>query len=54
MHYHGPIVRPPTDAYSLMLEVTVGCSHNQCKFCNFYQGYPFKMAPLSQIEEDLI
>lgn len=54
MHYNGPIVRPPTDAYSLMLEVTVGCSHNQCRFCNFYQGYPFKMAPLSQIEEDLI
>ena len=54
MHYNGPIVRPPTDAYSLMLEVTMGCSHNQCRFCNFYQGYPFKMAPLSQIEEDLI
>lgn len=54
MHYNGPIVRPPTDAYSLMLEVTVGCTHNQCLFCNFYQGYPFKMAPLSQIEEDLI
>ena len=54
MHYNGPIVRPPTDAYSLMLEVTVGCTHNQCRFCNFYQGYPFKMAPLSQIEEDLI
>lgn len=54
MHYNGPIVRPPTDAYSLMLEVTVGCSHDQCKFCNFYQGYPFKMASLEQIEQDLI
>lgn len=53
MHYNGPIVRPPTDAYSVMLEVTVGCTHDQCKFCNFYKGYPFKVAPLSQIEADL-
>ena len=53
MHYNGPIVRPPTDAYSVMLEVTVGCTHDQCKFCNFYKGYPFKVASLSQIEADL-
>lgn len=53
MHYHGPIVRPFTDADSLMLEVTVGCTHNSCTFCNFYQGYPFRVAPLSQIEADL-
>ncbi|WP_170000531.1 radical SAM protein [Campylobacter sp. RM9328] len=30
-----------------------GCSHDQCTFCNFYKGYPFRAAPLSQIEEDL-
>lgn len=53
MHYNGPIVRPPTDAFSVMLEVTVGCTHNSCKFCNFYEGYPFKMASLEQIEMDL-
>lgn len=53
MHYNGPIVRPPTDAFSVMLEVTVGCTHNACKFCNFYQGYPFKMASMRQIEQDL-
>ena len=53
MHFNGPIVRPQTDAYSLFIEVTVGCSHNSCKFCNFYHGYRFCAAPLSQIEEDL-
>lgn len=53
MHYNGPIVRPPTDAFSVMLEVTVGCTHDSCKFCNFYRGYPFRMASLEQIEEDL-
>ncbi|MBS5937512.1 radical SAM protein [Clostridium sp.] len=53
MHYNGPIVRPPTDAFSVMLEVTVGCTHNSCTFCNFYEGYPFRMASLEQIEMDL-
>ena len=53
MHYNGPIIRPQTDAYSLFVEVTVGCTHNSCTFCNFYDGYPFRVAPLEQIEEDL-
>lgn len=54
MHYHGPIIRPQTDAFnSIFLEVTVGCTHDSCKFCNFYDGYPFRMAPMEQIEEDL-
>lgn len=54
MHYNGPIVRPQTDADSVFIEVTVGCSHNRCSFCNFYEGYPFSVASLEQIEEDLI
>lgn len=54
MHYNGPIVRPQTDADSIFIEVTVGCTHNQCSFCNFYEGYPFSVASMQQIEEDLI
>ncbi len=46
-------MRPPTDANSIFVEATVGCTHNKCIFCNFYNGYPFRMAPLRQIEEDL-
>ncbi|HHX37245.1 MAG TPA: radical SAM protein [Clostridiaceae bacterium] len=54
MHYNGPIIRPQTDAFnSIFLEVTVGCTHDGCKFCNFYDGYPFRMAPMEQIEADL-
>ena len=53
-HYNGPIVRPQTDADSIFIEVTVGCTHNQCSFCNFYEGYPFSVASMQQIEEDLI
>lgn len=53
MHYNGPIVRPPTNINSIFLEITVGCTHNSCKFCNFYKDYPFKVASFEQIEADL-
>lgn len=53
MHFHGPIIRPQTDIDSVFIEITAGCSHNSCTFCNFYKNTPFWVAPLSQIEEDL-
>lgn len=53
LHFNGPVVRPPQEDYRQFIEVTVGCTHNSCKFCNFYRGYPFHMAPLSQVEDDL-
>lgn len=53
MHYTGPVVRPPHEANSILLEITVGCTHNQCRFCTFYKDTPFHMANLEQIETDL-
>lgn len=53
LHFNGPIVRPPQEDYRQFIEVTIGCTHNRCKFCNFYHGYQFRMAPLEQIESDL-
>lgn len=53
MHYSGPIVRPPHEANSVLLEVTVGCTHNRCRFCTFYRDVKFRIAPLEQIEADL-
>ena len=33
MHYTGTIWRPPYEAYSLLVQVTAGCTHHSCKFC---------------------
>lgn len=55
MHYTGTIWRPPYEASSLLLEVTAGCTHHQCKFCTLYDDLPFKfrMTPIDDIEADL-
>ncbi len=53
MDYEGFIIRPPSEAYSLLLQVTTGCSHNQCTFCGTYRQKKFKIKPLEQIEKDL-
>lgn len=53
MHYNGPVVRPPHEAQSILLEVTTGCTHNSCTFCTFYKGVPFRMDSFQQIEADL-
>jgi radical SAM superfamily enzyme YgiQ (UPF0313 family) len=43
MHYEGNIIRPPGEANSILLQVTVGCSRNKCTFCGTYRGERFKI-----------
>ena len=43
MHYEGNIIRPPSEANSILLQATVGCSRNKCTFCGAYQGERFKI-----------
>ncbi len=43
MHYEGNMIRPPSEANSILLQATVGCSHNKCTFCGAYKGERFKI-----------
>ncbi|MFP4452117.1 MAG: radical SAM protein [Desulfobacterales bacterium] len=53
MHYEGMIIRPPSEANSILLQVTVGCSHNKCTFCGTYKGERFKIKPDETIMADI-
>lgn len=54
MHYTGEVYRPPLEAYTPLLEVTYGCSHNKCAFCTMYKRTDFGISPLEDVEEDII
>jgi radical SAM superfamily enzyme YgiQ (UPF0313 family) len=53
MHYEGNIIRPPSEANSILLQVTVGCSRNKCTFCGTYTGERFRIKPDAIIMEDI-
>lgn len=54
MHYSGSVYRPPSEAYSLIVQVTLGCSHNQCAFCNMYKDKKFQLVDIEQVMADLM
>ena len=53
MHYEGVIIRPPSEADSVLLQVTVGCSHNKCTFCGTYKGQRFRIKDEAIIDADI-
>ena len=53
MKYEGMVIRPPSEADSLILQVTVGCSYNQCTFCGAYRGKSFRVKSFEEVEEDI-
>ena len=52
--YEGGIWRPPSEARSLILQATVGCSHNRCTFCISYLEKEFRIKTLEEIKGDII
>jgi radical SAM superfamily enzyme YgiQ (UPF0313 family) len=53
MKYEGMIFRPPSEAESLILQVTVGCSYNRCTFCGAYRGKSFRIKSFEEVKEDI-
>lgn len=51
--YEGSIWRPPSEARSLILQATIGCSSNQCTFCGSYKKKTFRIKSLDQLKADI-
>lgn len=53
MHYEGDIYRPPSEADSILLQVTTGCSHNRCTFCSMYKNSRFSIKDEATVMADI-
>lgn len=53
MRYEGNIFRPPSEAYSLIVQVTIGCAHNSCTFCSMFKDKQFRIRDPKEVLEDL-
>ncbi|OOM49562.1 radical SAM protein [Clostridium beijerinckii] len=51
--YDYPLYRPPSESNSLIIQVTLGCSHNKCNFCNMYKSKKFTIKSLEDIKADV-
>jgi len=53
MRYEGSIYRPPSEAYSLIVQVTIGCAHNDCTFCSMFKDKQFRVRNVEEVLQDL-
>ncbi len=51
--YHEPLFRPPSEAASVIIQPTIGCSWNRCAFCEMYKGKKFRVLSLTEIEQQV-
>jgi radical SAM superfamily enzyme YgiQ (UPF0313 family) len=53
IEYDYPFYRPPSEANSLILQVTLGCSFNKCSFCNMYRTKEYQERRWEEIKAEV-
>jgi len=53
MYYEGKVYRPWMEANSLLIQTTIGCTHNRCTFCDMFRGKKFRIRELEEIFSDI-
>jgi radical SAM superfamily enzyme YgiQ (UPF0313 family) len=51
--YDYPLYRPPSEANSIIFQVTLGCSFNKCSFCNMYRTKEYSERPWEEIKSEI-
>ena len=53
LNYDAPLYRPPSEARSLIFQVTLGCSFNECSFCDMYRSKQYSERPWDEIKMEI-
>ena len=53
LHYDAPLYRPPSEAKSLIFQVTLGCSFNECSFCDMYRSKEYSERSWDEIRSEI-